>query len=228
MLKLDRCKEERLRLGQEADNMCRWFGKELKNTELALSNPNSTHLLVLFDIPLLIHSPDRRLRCQLQQYCSRLRQTEHSWANSPFAPKAQYQYHVSEAESAARHVGHASQGLTEPIWVTPVINHNPTLDLDTIEEQELDDDHDAPESDSDAGSAEEETFTDDEEESASDVDPEYILQQQIAEDEVDSCEKDDPSVVPISLDWRAPVCIVNCQSSHWYCWLKAITVFPFA
>ncbi|RXW14843.1 hypothetical protein EST38_g11010 [Candolleomyces aberdarensis] len=39
MLTLDRCKEERLRLGKEADNMCRWFGDELTKTELAIADP---------------------------------------------------------------------------------------------------------------------------------------------------------------------------------------------
>lgn len=47
MLKLDRCKEERVRLGKEADNMCRWFGNELKNTHLAMANLNSELFITL-------------------------------------------------------------------------------------------------------------------------------------------------------------------------------------
>ncbi|KAJ2917427.1 hypothetical protein MD484_g3033, partial [Candolleomyces efflorescens] len=175
MLKLDRCKEERLRLGHEADNMCRWFGKELKNAHLALS-----------------HSSNQRIRCQLQQYCSRLLQTEHSWASSPFASKSQYQFHVAEAVRASAHPGH--ENLT---WIRPMINHNPTLELDAIEES-------GSESDSDGELLGPEPMTDDEDEVTDYIDPEDILQQQIAEDEVDSYADDDPGWAPITVDWRAP------------------------
>ena len=36
MLSKDRCLEERKRLGDEADNLCRWYGNELAAVELAL------------------------------------------------------------------------------------------------------------------------------------------------------------------------------------------------
>ncbi|KAI0628590.1 hypothetical protein C8Q77DRAFT_1067705 [Trametes polyzona] len=39
MLTLDRCLEERRRLGDEADNLCRWYGRELAAVELALRLP---------------------------------------------------------------------------------------------------------------------------------------------------------------------------------------------
>ncbi|KAJ7588794.1 hypothetical protein C8J56DRAFT_1049722 [Mycena floridula] len=35
-LRLDRCDEERCRLGRESDNMCRWFGRKLAALELAI------------------------------------------------------------------------------------------------------------------------------------------------------------------------------------------------
>ncbi|KAH0832248.1 hypothetical protein J3R83DRAFT_13222, partial [Lanmaoa asiatica] len=41
MLKGDRCLEEQLRLGMEADNLCRWFGDELATVELALRTPGN-------------------------------------------------------------------------------------------------------------------------------------------------------------------------------------------
>jgi hypothetical protein len=41
MLKVERCLEERRRLGLEADNLCRWFGSELASVELALCAPES-------------------------------------------------------------------------------------------------------------------------------------------------------------------------------------------
>lgn len=40
MLTLDRCREERRRLGNEADNLCRWYGRELSGIELALRSQN--------------------------------------------------------------------------------------------------------------------------------------------------------------------------------------------
>jgi hypothetical protein len=42
ILKLDRGLEERRRLGIEADNLCRWFGRELCAVKVALSTPSST------------------------------------------------------------------------------------------------------------------------------------------------------------------------------------------
>jgi len=39
LLKLDRCHEEQLRLGMEADNLCRWYGNELCAVEFALRQP---------------------------------------------------------------------------------------------------------------------------------------------------------------------------------------------
>jgi len=41
VLKTDRCLEEQRRLGTEADNMCRWFGRELCAIELAMRQPES-------------------------------------------------------------------------------------------------------------------------------------------------------------------------------------------
>ena len=41
MLQLDHCIEERWRLGVEADNLCRWFGRELLATEVAVVVPSS-------------------------------------------------------------------------------------------------------------------------------------------------------------------------------------------
>lgn len=40
MLTQDRCLEERRRLGNEADNLCRWYGRELAAVELAIRTPH--------------------------------------------------------------------------------------------------------------------------------------------------------------------------------------------
>ena len=41
VLKSDRCLEEQCRLGIEADNMCRWYGRELCAVELSIRQPES-------------------------------------------------------------------------------------------------------------------------------------------------------------------------------------------
>jgi hypothetical protein len=41
LLKRDRCREEQVRLGVEADNLCHFFRNELGALELALRSPNS-------------------------------------------------------------------------------------------------------------------------------------------------------------------------------------------
>lgn len=43
LLKVDRCIEERQRLGREADNLCRWFGKQLMVLEHAIAHPLSEY-----------------------------------------------------------------------------------------------------------------------------------------------------------------------------------------
>ena len=42
MLKVARCREEHVRIGAEADNLCRWFGWELSAVQAALGLPSST------------------------------------------------------------------------------------------------------------------------------------------------------------------------------------------
>lgn len=39
VIKLDRCKEERRRLEDEAGNLCAWFGREYRAVELAIRTP---------------------------------------------------------------------------------------------------------------------------------------------------------------------------------------------
>ncbi|KAF7977559.1 hypothetical protein HWV62_3356 [Athelia sp. TMB] len=49
LLKKDRCLEERRRLGDEADGLCRWLGAELAAVELALRSPLYTSLHTLLN-----------------------------------------------------------------------------------------------------------------------------------------------------------------------------------
>jgi hypothetical protein len=47
LLKRDRCREEQVWLGIEADNLCRFFGNELAALELALRSPKSELIFLL-------------------------------------------------------------------------------------------------------------------------------------------------------------------------------------
>ncbi|KAI0706515.1 hypothetical protein C8Q76DRAFT_629740 [Earliella scabrosa] len=49
MLARDRCLEERRRLGEEADNLCRWYGRELAAVELALRTPRFQTVMFLLE-----------------------------------------------------------------------------------------------------------------------------------------------------------------------------------
>lgn len=48
MIKLDRCIEEQRRLGQEADNMCAWFRRELGAVELAIRTTKCEFAIAAF------------------------------------------------------------------------------------------------------------------------------------------------------------------------------------
>lgn len=55
----ERCLEEIRRLGTEMDNLCQWFGSEMKAVEIALALPGSTFLQsIFFDSPC-----SRPIRC---------------------------------------------------------------------------------------------------------------------------------------------------------------------
>jgi hypothetical protein len=57
VLKVDRCLEERHRLGLEADNLCRWFGRELSAVEVALATPSSKNFTRCLPATNLVKPP---------------------------------------------------------------------------------------------------------------------------------------------------------------------------
>ncbi|KAH6890244.1 hypothetical protein BKA70DRAFT_1376547 [Coprinopsis sp. MPI-PUGE-AT-0042] len=71
MLKLDHCQEELIRLGREADNMCRWYGRELGRVEVALASAFGN-----------------RFKPQLGAYRQKLHLLSSRWASSFAVPKA--------------------------------------------------------------------------------------------------------------------------------------------
>ncbi|KAI0676695.1 hypothetical protein C8Q78DRAFT_960079 [Trametes maxima] len=98
MLALDRSIEERRRLGCEADNLCRWYGRELAAAELALQLPQYA------DISFL-----------LQQKLGELVLLQVRWRN-PLVSDLRFESHTEEAPRiAARYTG---KEMSVPIrWV---------------------------------------------------------------------------------------------------------------
>ncbi|KAJ2917668.1 hypothetical protein MD484_g2717, partial [Candolleomyces efflorescens] len=113
MLSLDRCREERLRLGREADNMCRWFGAELAQTEIAIVDPKNAHI-----------------RRQLEAYHTRLLLTEPKWSSSPLVSKLRYQHHVTAAQQQAQRFSGTLNSQT--VWL-PVVTHDLTATAITFD-----------------------------------------------------------------------------------------------
>ncbi|KII90983.1 hypothetical protein PLICRDRAFT_67778, partial [Plicaturopsis crispa FD-325 SS-3] len=105
MLKLDRCLEERHRLGLEADNLCRWFGRELAAVELALRRQSNSSLAILLG----------QRREQLLLLRSR-------WTN-PFVSLLRFQHHVTNSVAIADTLCGDGSACLPPMplrWITPV------------------------------------------------------------------------------------------------------------
>ncbi|KAI0694788.1 hypothetical protein C8Q76DRAFT_634071 [Earliella scabrosa] len=98
MLSKDRCLEERRRLGNEADNLCRWYGDELAAVELALRTPRFSTIAFL-----------------LQQRKAELLLLQARW-RTPLASELRFIARTEEATSIAERLSGASsaQALT---WV---------------------------------------------------------------------------------------------------------------
>ncbi|KAG6824286.1 hypothetical protein H0H92_007329 [Tricholoma furcatifolium] len=99
MLKVDRCLEERRRLGLESDNLCRWFSRELLAVRLALTNPSNSPLFPL-----------------LQQQYDSLISLKDCWSNS-LASGLRFEAHVTSAETLV----HPSTAASQPAltWLPP-------------------------------------------------------------------------------------------------------------
>ncbi|OJT05167.1 hypothetical protein TRAPUB_3992 [Trametes pubescens] len=98
MLTLDRCREERRRLGNEADNLCRWYGRELSGIELALRSQNFAGIAFL-----------------LRQRKEELLLLQMLW-RTPLVSDLRFQSHTEEAARIARRLS----GTGDPIpirWV---------------------------------------------------------------------------------------------------------------
>ncbi|KAG6369896.1 hypothetical protein JVT61DRAFT_13361 [Boletus reticuloceps] len=104
LLKRDRCHEEQVRLGMEADNMCRWFGKELAAVELASRLPEYRRYHLLF-----------------WQRREELHVLEEQWP-SPLASAARYASRAQAAIQLAAQVAIITTASNVEIqWLPPVV-----------------------------------------------------------------------------------------------------------
>ncbi|TFK51476.1 hypothetical protein OE88DRAFT_1644929 [Heliocybe sulcata] len=102
MLKVDRCLEECRRLGIEADNICRWFGRELTTLELALRLPENA----AYATELEHHLQDVRL---LRQH----------WEN-PLMSAIVFNYHLASSIDVALCLS-GEPTATNYHWLPPLI-----------------------------------------------------------------------------------------------------------
>ncbi|KAG2126329.1 uncharacterized protein EDB93DRAFT_1097153 [Suillus bovinus] len=99
LLKRDRCREEQVRLGTEADNLCRFFGQELAALELALCIPEC-----------------EPFTATLQQCRSNFLQLQSHWSNA-LVSLLRFATHVKEAVDIAVTISGGSQ-TTALHWIT--------------------------------------------------------------------------------------------------------------
>jgi len=95
MLKVDHCLEERRRLGQEADNLCRWFGRELLALEAAVLSPCSKSVCLTFNAPIDFLS-DQPISVLLESQRAHLLSLKCRWTNI-LASGVRFESHVQTA-----------------------------------------------------------------------------------------------------------------------------------
>ncbi|KAG6816073.1 hypothetical protein H0H93_008564, partial [Arthromyces matolae] len=124
LLKRDRCLEERRRLGVEADNLCRWFGRELCAIQVALNSP-----LINLSEP----TSDSSIFMILKQRRDHLLSLKDSWS-SALASTCRFDSHV---KSAASLTSNDSSRAKNPslTWLTPLTTtHCSTQALCVVED----------------------------------------------------------------------------------------------
>jgi hypothetical protein len=95
MLKVDHCLEERRRLGQEADNLCRWFGRELLALEAAVLSPCSESVRLMFNAPVEFLS-DQTISVLLESRRAHLLSLKCRWTNI-LASGVRFESHLQAA-----------------------------------------------------------------------------------------------------------------------------------
>ncbi|PPR06800.1 hypothetical protein CVT26_003865 [Gymnopilus dilepis] len=119
-LKADRCKEEQRRLGWEADNLCRWFGREFAAVAVALRTPKNMYYIYSLH---LYHLSNRiihaRLFSQLASYRDHLLHLKTRWTN-PLASTIRFDAHIEEADNIANQ--HRGPAEASPTWLSRAVD----------------------------------------------------------------------------------------------------------
>jgi hypothetical protein len=120
ILKLDRCLEERRRLGIEADNMCAWFGRELAALTVSIQSPKSKSRFTNLNVVLnSVIPPDSHIKFQLQQRCADVMRFQDLW-QTPLVSTLRYHSHVTAAKLLATHLSGTLSDTQAPLtWLQP-------------------------------------------------------------------------------------------------------------
>ncbi|OSD07573.1 hypothetical protein PYCCODRAFT_1403249 [Trametes coccinea BRFM310] len=109
LLARDRCREERRRLGHEADNLCRWYGRELAAVELAMRMPQYQNIVFF-----------------LQQRRDELILLQARW-RTPLVSDIRFDAHTQNAISIAQKVSGISTAPPRLDWIllpfTDTVDH---------------------------------------------------------------------------------------------------------
>ncbi|EFI28528.1 hypothetical protein CC1G_13550 [Coprinopsis cinerea okayama7 len=120
MLTLERCQEEIVRLNLEADNMCRWYGREIASVEVAIRETPNRHIVFL-----------------LEEHRRQILTLPGRWASKQ-VPIHHYETHYNRAQELLAEMG-MSPGQAALRWVDPVVlelgdpDIQPSEDADTVE-----------------------------------------------------------------------------------------------
>jgi hypothetical protein len=126
MLKMDRCREEHQRLKKEADNLCRWWGREIMAVELAVRTPacRTSVLCVLKTLRDAENLIDAAILVPLHQWQERLYSLKSRWTN-PMVSIQCFDAHIYHARQIAEHLSRSVPSYL-PSWNQPTV----TIDSD--------------------------------------------------------------------------------------------------
>ncbi len=137
MLTQDRCLEERWRLGNEADNLCRWYGRELAAVELAIRTPQcKCHLVVPGQDAddLHVDGSDSAIAFLLEQRRAELLLLQGRW-RTPLASEERYNFNTREAVRIAQRL--SGVPVTQSLyWVNVTSQDTADSEIETRPEPE--------------------------------------------------------------------------------------------
>lgn len=120
MLQLDHCIEERWRLGVEADNLCRWFGRDLLATTIAIVLPMSKPLLANTKYGSHFYT-DEPLQQLLVSHRNELLALKSRWAGV-LASESRFDAHVCTATEMSNCVTGSTQAPVPITWLQPRVD----------------------------------------------------------------------------------------------------------